>query len=108
MKIVDNFRNLCNPAQVYFWVSLVIIFMAILQNIGNSTKYSLGNFSCNVPSTIIVFVLKLIYVIFWTWVLNLICKDGHKGIAWFLVIFPIILFFVVIGLFMLYFNDAVF
>jgi hypothetical protein len=32
--------------------------------------------------------------------LNLICKDGHKEIAWFLVLIPFILLFVIMGLVM--------
>jgi len=30
----------------------------------------------------------------------LICKDGHTGIAWFLVLIPFILLFVIMGLVM--------
>jgi flagellar biosynthesis/type III secretory pathway M-ring protein FliF/YscJ len=29
--------------------------------------------------------------------LSLICKDGHKNIAWFLVLIPFILFFLLLG-----------
>ena len=53
--------------------------------------------SARVPSTFLVFVVKIIYILFWTWVLNLMCKDGHKEIAWFLVLIPFILLFLVMG-----------
>lgn len=60
--------------------------------------YSIGCYSCQVPSTIMVFVVKMLYILFWTWILNLMCKDGHSGISWFLVLLPLIMFFVIIGL----------
>jgi hypothetical protein len=61
----------------------------------------MGMFSARVPSTMLVFLVKIIYVLFWTWILNLICKDGHKEIAWFLVLIPFILLFVIMGLVMI-------
>lgn len=72
-----------------------------VQNLGNSNMYDVGCFSCNVSSNTLVFVMKIIYVLFWTWVLNLICKDGHTGISWLLILLPWILLFVIIGLMML-------
>ena len=53
--------------------------------------------TARVPSNFLVFVVKIIYILFWTWVLNLMCKDGHKGIAWFLVLIPFILLFLIMG-----------
>ncbi len=38
---------------------------------------------------------------FWTFVLNCICKAGYKGVSWFLVLFPFVLMFVLIALFLL-------
>jgi uncharacterized membrane protein YdjX (TVP38/TMEM64 family) len=67
--------------------------------------YALGNFSCRVPSTIAIFILKLVYILFWTWILNLMCKDGQQTIAWLLVLFPFILLFVILGIVMVYQND---
>jgi len=75
--------------------------MILFQNLGNSNSYHIGNFSCRVPSTILIFTIKLIYILFWTWILNLICKDGHTGISWLLVLLPFILFFVLIGMIMI-------
>jgi hypothetical protein len=47
-------------------------------------------------------MVKVIYILFWTWVLNLMCKDGHTGIAWFLVLLPFIMLFVIMGMVMMY------
>lgn len=94
-------RELCTPALVYFVISVIALLISILQNLGNNKKYTLGSYSCKVPSTIMVFILKVIYILFWTWVLNLICKSGHKEISWFLVLLPFILLFVAMGMMMI-------
>ena len=101
MAFPKKLGDLCTPALFYFYISIFVLLITIIQNLGNNGKYTLGSFSVKVPSTIIIFVLKIIYILFWTWILNLICKDGHKGIAWLLVLLPFILFFVILGLVMI-------
>jgi hypothetical protein len=101
MAFPKNLKELCRPSLVYFVVSMLGIFIAVLQNLGNTKKYKLGCFSCNVTSTILIFIVKLIYIFFWTWILNLICKDGHSGISWLLVLLPFILSFVLLGILLL-------
>ena len=96
-----SLKELCTPAVIYFIISMVSLVMILLQNLGNSNSYNMGSFSCRVPNTAMIFVVKLIYVLFWTYILNLICKDGHTGLSWLLVLFPWILLFVIIGLLML-------
>ena len=94
-------KELCTPALIYFIISISSLLIVLLQNIGNNNSYHIGNFSCRVPNTALVFVVKLIYVLFWTWVLNLICKDGHTTISWLLVLIPWLSLFVMIGMLML-------
>ena len=101
MSFPRSLKELCSPAALYFILSMLSLVMILLQNLGNSNSYHVGNFSCRVPSTTIVFIVKLIYILFWTWLLNLICKDGHSGISWLLVLLPFILFFVLIGMIMI-------
>ena len=96
-----SFKELCTPAVIYFVISIVSLVVVLLQNLGNSNSYNMGSFSCRVPNTAMVFVVQLIYVLFWTYVLNLICKDGHTELSWLLVLLPWILLFVIIGLLML-------
>ena len=75
----------------------------VYQNMGNMTTYCLGSYTCNVYSTSMIFVIKAIYILFWTWVLNLICKSGAPGIAWVVLLLPLILMFIFISL--LFIND---
>jgi len=102
MAFPTKMSQLCTPSYVYFIISILAIAIAAVQNIGNNKKYNLGMFSCNVPSCIAVFIVKIVYILFWTWILNLMCNDGHTGIAWFLVLLPFILLFVILGLVMMY------
>jgi hypothetical protein len=94
-------KDLCNPAMLYFVISMIALFMVLFQNLGNTNSYHVGSFSCRVPNTAAIFIGKLLYVLFWTYILNLICKDGHVGISWLLVLLPWILLFVMMGILML-------
>lgn len=90
--------KLCTPAYIYFIISMISLTMILVQNMfGNCQEYSLGPYSCEVPSIMGMFIGKFIYIIFWTYILNLICKDNNKPLAWLLVLVPYILLFVLIG-----------
>jgi len=105
MAFPKSLNQLCTPSYVYFIISTIALTFAAIQNLGNTQMYALGSFSCRVPSTIAIFILKLVYILFWTWVLNLMCKDGEQTIAWLLVLLPFILLFVILGTIMLYQKD---
>lgn len=96
-----SLKDLCTPALLYFSISIIALLVVLLQNLGHSNSYHVGSFSCRVPSTASVFIVKLIYVLFWTYVLNLICKDGHIGLSWLLVLLPWLLLFVMMGILMI-------
>jgi hypothetical protein len=85
------------PSYVYFILSVIGLAFSVIQNIGNTNKYTLGLFTCKVPSCLDIFIIKIVYILFWTWVLNLICKNGHTGIAWFLLFLPFITLFLLMG-----------
>ena len=101
MAFPKKLKDLCTPSLIYFLISFITMILLILQNLGNTNKYDIGTFSCKVPSTIIVFIVKFIYILFWTWILNLICKDGHPGISWLLILLPWLFLFVIMGLIMI-------
>ena len=101
---VSGLRNLCTPSYVYLVISAIALVVMMYQNMGNVDKYCLGSYSCNVSSTALIFVIKAVYILFWTWVLNLICRSGNTGVAWFVLLLPVILLFVVLGSMMFYNN----
>ena len=96
-----SLKDLCTPAMLYFVISIIGLVIVLMQNLGNTNSYHVGSFSCRVPNTALIFIVKLIYILFWTYVLNLICKDGHIGVSWLLVLLPWILLFVMMGILML-------
>lgn len=102
MAFPSKLSQLCTPSYVYFIISVLAIAISAIQNMGNRSKYTLGMYSCRVPSCLGVFIVKIVYILFWTWILNLMCKDGHAEIAWFLVLLPFILLFVLMGAVMMY------
>jgi hypothetical protein len=98
---VAGLKNLCPPALFYLVISLIAVVIMAFQNYGNENVYCLGTYSCDVSSVYLIFIIKIVYIIFWTWVLNLICKAGAPAISWLLVLLPIILFFILIGMMMI-------
>jgi hypothetical protein len=94
-------KELCTPAALYFVISMLGLVIVMFQNLGNTNSYNVGDFSCRVPNTFLVFIVQFIYIVFWTYVLNLICKDGHDGLSWLIVLLPFILLFVLMGMLML-------
>jgi hypothetical protein len=100
-RISGDFRHLCKPAMVYLAISVVALIAIAYQNMGMNNMYCMGNFSCYVPSTAAVIFSEALYILFWTWILHLMCRTGYASISWFMVVFPLVLFFVLIGLMML-------
>lgn len=97
---IAGLRNLCTPAYVYLVISTIALLVMSYQNMGNANIYCLGDYSCSVTNTTLIFIVKIIYVLFWTWILNLMCRAGASSIAWFLVLLPVLLMFVLLTLFM--------
>jgi hypothetical protein len=98
-QLKSTIRNLCTPAFVYFSVSSAFMVLSILQNLfsGNNFKYVFGNDECPVTNCALVFVAKLVYIAFWTWMLNLMCNDGQSTIAWIVLLLPLVVMFLLIG-----------
>ena len=92
-----NIRNWCTPAYFYFIISIIAILIMSIQNYGNTNVYCLGDYSCGVTSTFLIFVIKVLYVLFWTWILNLICKSGYESVSWFLFLLPYVIMFIMIA-----------
>ena len=96
-----NIQKLCTPAYLYLVISIVAIVSMLFQNAGNEGVYCVGEYSCEVTNVGAIFIGKAIYVAFWTFILNVLCKAGYKKFSWFLVMFPIVLMAILIGLLLL-------
>lgn len=89
--------NLCTPATIYLVLSAIGIIMIAFQNYGMSPNmYCVGNVQCPVQTTVPIFIMKILYVTFWTFILNTLCSYGYNQLAWFLLLLPFILFFIMV------------
>jgi len=99
MNILKTFNSICTPAQLYLAISLVTILSMLVQNCQDSTVYKIGDMVVKTPChNLAFFAVKFLYVILWTWLLNLLCKKGFTTVSWLLVLLPIIAMFVLIGM----------
>ena len=96
--MLELVTNLCKPAKLYLVISVIALVVMFVQNLNNNNVYCLGNFKCDVPSVTVIFVVKMLYVIFWTWILNIICKQGYTNVSWLLVLLPFILLFILVAM----------
>ena len=93
---MSKVQSLCTPALVFFVISVVSLFVMIFDNLENTHTYCIGNVSCNVANTSMIFIFEILFLVFWTWLLNFICTRGYSGVAWFILLFPYILLFMVV------------
>jgi hypothetical protein len=77
-------------------ISFIALLFVIFQNVGNHNMISIGNYNNRVPNTALIILIKALVILFWTWVLNVICKAGYKWVSWLLVLLPFILLFFMI------------
>ena len=99
MDLWKKFNNLCAPAQLYFLISIVAILSIFTQNYKTPYQYCIGIFKANTEcNNLVFFSLKLIYVLIWTYILQLLCKNGYSTISWILVLLPFLGMFILMGL----------
>ena len=98
-SITTEVKRMCTPAFVYLVFSTLFIITAMVQNAGNTNKLCIGRVECSVKSTSATFLIKILWVVFWTWILSSLCKSGHSNVAWFLVLLPFIMMFALLVMF---------
>lgn len=89
--------SLCTPAFIYILISSIGIIIVAYQNYGNQNLYCVGNVRCPVKSTTPIFIAKILYVLFWTFILNTLCNYGYYKLSWFILLLPFILFFILLS-----------
>lgn len=102
-----NLKKMCTPATIYFIVSITTLLSMIISNWGNRNKLCMGEFECPVDDIYLIYVVKLAYLLFVTIILDSLCKNGYASISWFLVFFPILFYFVALGMFMIRQNSTI-
>jgi len=97
MKIQKTYGSLCKPAQFYLLISVASFVLMLLQNIGARDTFTLGTYSVPSSNPVFILVINAVYIVAWTWLLNMICKINPK-ISWVIVLFPFVLFFLALAL----------
>jgi len=90
------YDRLCDPAKLYFVISVISFMFIMIQNIGNQGRFTLGSYSCRHSNPALLLLVQALYIVFWTWLLNIICKI-NKGISWVIVLFPYMVLFIALG-----------
>lgn len=67
-------NTLCTPAHIYLILAIISLI------IGAFYKLNLG-----------AFIMKGLWIILWTYLLNYLCRKGHSTISWILVLIPFLL-----------------
>jgi len=99
-----DLMKLCTPATIYFVISLIGLILLGIGNLGNNDRLCIGSYSCNVGDNTVIFVLNAVYILFWTFVLDLMCKNGYGSLSWFVLLLPFILAFMFLGMVMVKMN----
>ena len=100
-KPVFLFKKLCTPAKIYLVLSIISVISLFYQNYSNPKKYCIGMFKANTNcNNKVYFLIKIVYISFITYLLQLLCRKGYKTISWILVLLPFVLMFIGIGILM--------
>jgi hypothetical protein len=94
------FNSLCKPAQFYLVISVAAFAIVVIQNLGATKTFTLGAYSCDHGMPWLILLLNALYILIWTWMLNVICKINPK-ISWVIVLFPFVLLFLALGILVL-------
>ena len=90
-QVLRKNGKMCEPAMLYLIISVLGLIMIIMQNT-SSDVYCMGTYDCENISKPIAFIIQVFYIVFWTWLLNTLCKAGYKNISWIIVLFPFLLY----------------
>ena len=101
-SLLKTYYRLCTPAKVYLLISLVSFIAMFYQNILTGNRYNIGSYSVMLNhNSGLLFVVKFIYILLWTFILNELCRNGWKSVSWFLVLLPILMMFILISVLIL-------
>ena len=70
---------LCEPAKLYLLFTVIFIVMAVFNGI-----------------TALTVIVKFVFALIWTLVLNWLCSKGFTGLAWIIVLMPFIFLFLTV------------
>ena len=93
-----NIKKLCAPALIHLVISLVGLIVLLTASKDVNNMICVNNVKCNVGNKTLFFTVEGLLILFWTFVLDLLCKSGYKLLSWILILLPFILFFIIVTL----------
>ena len=81
-----SMNSLCTPAYVYLVVSIFFTVLAVIISSSIKDRLCYGHY-CGFENFSIMIFIHFLWVVLWTWVLNMICKVSVMA-SWFLVLLP--------------------
>lgn len=103
-------KNLCTPAHIYFVVSVILLLLGyfgmneitriIKLNQDDNKLLQTLNFTYQKDARV-TYTFQIVFILVWTWILNLLCTKGYKNLSWFLVLFPWLLSFIAVFVYLL-------
>lgn len=69
-----EFKKLCTPAKIYFAIAVLASIISLIKG-----------------ASYLFIISKLIFALFWTYILGWLCKKGFVYISWALVLLPYII-----------------
>jgi len=86
MNLTKTLKSLCAPSKVYLAISVI----GILALLFDTSMVEQQHFAQQIS------LFNIVFILFWTYILDMICKSGYTGISWFFVLLPYIMFLFVI------------
>jgi len=87
-NIIEKINNLCGPANFYFHFALVSIIFSILYQLFNKNEFKDYN------SMILYYLIRIMFLLLFTFLLNWLCSIGLINLSWFLLYYPAIIFII--------------
>jgi hypothetical protein len=63
-------------------ISVITMLVMLYQNSSFNDIFCLGTFGCESENKPYLFFLNAVYVIFWTWILNVLCVNNYTMLSW--------------------------
>jgi hypothetical protein len=91
--MITDLDKLCKPSQMYLFLAMIALIIVVYFNYDAlNFTFCIGETCFNTPSKGVLLFINFLYILAWTFIIEVICKTQYKPLSWFLVFIPIILF----------------
>ena len=89
----ETFYNLCLPSKLYMIIGIILLAISYYYDMktNDEEKICLGNVKCAIKNKPAYYALNVFFILFWAWLLNMLCRYGWNKSAWFIFLFPYVI-----------------